>query len=76
MPIIDDILHVLKNGEWHNLEEISQKARLSKSKIELITNFLAEYNFIELDKKEERTRLTPPLSNFIQKIQKMEEKER
>lgn len=69
MPIIDNILELLKNGEWHDLEEISKRTRLDKFKVELLTNFLAEYNFVELDKKEQRTRLTPPLLNFIKKIQ-------
>jgi len=76
LPIIDNILELLKNGEWHDLKEISERARLARSKVQLLTNFLAEYNFVELDKKEQRTRLTPPLLDFIKTIQGIEEKER
>lgn len=76
MPVIDEILNVLKNGEWHGLVEISEKTGLNGLKVKLVTNFLAEYNFIELDAKEKRTRLTSELLNFIRKIQSVEEKER
>lgn len=76
MPFIDDILDALKNGEWHNSEEISERTRLQRFKVELLTKFLAEYNFIEVDNKEQRIRLTPPLLNFIKKIRKIEAKER
>lgn len=72
MPAIDAILELLENGGWHDLEEISKRTGLDRFKVELLTNFLAEYNFIEIDKKEHRTRLTPPLLNFIKKIQSVE----
>ena len=66
---VDEIFDTLKNGEWHDFEEISEKTQLSVFKLELLTKFLAEYKFIELDKRKQRTRLTPPLLNFIKKIQ-------
>ena len=65
----DEIFDTLKNGEWHDFEEISEKTHLSAFKLELLTKFLGEYKFIELDKRKQRTRLTPPLLNFIKKIQ-------
>jgi len=74
LPVIDEILDALKNGQWHDLKEISEEAHLSRFKFELLTNFLAEYNFIELDKKEQRTRLTPPLMIFIKKIEMVDRK--
>jgi len=75
LPKIDEILDVLKNGKWHNLKEISEKTQLQGLKVELLTEFLAEYDFIELDKKEQKTRLAPPLFNFLRKIRDLEEKE-
>jgi len=76
LSILDNILEVLKNGGWHDLEEISKRTRLPRLQVDLLTNFLAEFNFIELDKSEQRTRLTPPLLSFIKKIQSIEEKEK
>jgi DNA-binding IclR family transcriptional regulator len=75
LPIIDNILEMLKNGEWHDLDEISERTRLDRFKVELVTDFLAEYNFVELDRKEQKTRLTAPLLDFIKKIQGTEGKE-
>jgi len=75
LPPIDEILDVLKNGKWHDLKEISEKTQLNEFKVELLTSFLAAYDFIELDKKEHKTRLTPSLLNFLKKVRDIEEKE-
>jgi len=75
LPQIDEILDVLKNGKWHDLKEISEKTRLQVLKVELFTKFLAQYDFIELNKKEHKARLTPPLFVFLRKVQELEEKE-
>jgi len=75
LPQIDEILDVLKNGKWHDLKEISEKTNLHKIKVELLTSFLAAYDFIELDEKEHKTRLTPPLLNFLKKVREIEERE-
>jgi len=74
--VIDEFLDSLKNGHWHDLNEILERTRLSRFKFEILTNFLAEYNFIELDRKEQRTRLTPPLMKFVKKIGIVDEKAR
>ena len=72
MPQIDEILNILKNGKWHDLREISEKTRLHEVKVEMLTNFLAQYNFVELDKREHKTRLTKPLFNFLKNIKELE----
>ncbi len=75
MPQIDEILNVLKNGKWHELREISEKTRLHELKVEMLTDFLSQYDFIEVDKKEQKTRLTKPLFQFLKKVQDLEQKE-
>lgn len=70
---IDEILELLKNGDWHELKEISNKTHLHKSKVELITSFLAEYDFLELDKKEKKIKLSPQLLHFLKKIEDIEQ---
>ena len=72
MPQIDQILSILRNGRWHDIKEICEKTQLNTLKVELLTNFLLEYNFIELDKKECKTRLTRPLFQFLKKIEETE----
>jgi len=70
---IDETLRILKDGEWHDLNEITEKFRLTKSGAEIVTNFLEEYNFIQLDKERQRARITPPAFEFLEKIQQIEE---
>jgi DNA-binding IclR family transcriptional regulator len=72
MPQIDEILSILRNGKWHDIREICEKTRMNALKVELLTNFLLEYNFIELDKKESKTRLTRSLFQFLKKIEESE----
>jgi DNA-binding IclR family transcriptional regulator len=75
MSVIDELLWLLRNGKWHNLEEISEKAALSKFKVEIAVNFLWEYNFIQLHKKARKIRLQPSILEFINKIQRIEKEE-
>jgi len=73
MSIIDEILGLLKDGKWHDLDQIMKEFRLTKSEAETVTNFLAEYNFIQLDKERQRARLSPPALSFLKKIVQIEE---
>lgn len=72
---IDDILELLNNGEWHGLKEIADRIRLNEFKVELITSFLAEYDFLEFNKKEKRIKLSPQLLHFLKKIEEVEREE-
>ena len=73
MLAIDQILDLLKNGEWHELKEITDKTRLQELKVEIITSFLAEYDFLEFDKKEKKIKLSPQLLLFLRKIGNIEQ---
>jgi len=75
LPQIDTILDVLIDGKWHDLKKISEETQLQEFKVEMVANFLAEYDFIELNKKDQKTRLTPPLLNFLRKVRDLEKKE-
>jgi len=70
---IDEILELLKNGEWHELKQIAKEAQLQEFKVELITSFLAEYDFLEFDKKEKKIKLSPQLLHFLKKIEHAEQ---
>ena len=69
---IDQTVELLRNGEWHEIEEIANRTKLIKFKLELIVNFLVEYNFIELDDEGEKIRLTPSSLSFLKRIQIVE----
>lgn len=72
MSAIDEILWLLKDGKWHELEEITEKAALPKFKAELVVSFLGEYDFIQLNKNDRRVKLQPSTLKFIKEIQHLE----
>mgnify|MGYP002397205695 CR=1 FL=1 len=72
VPQIDEILEVLRDGEWHDLSEIVGKFRLHEFEVRIIMSFLAEYNFIDLDTQRQKLKLTNSALNFLQKIQRIE----
>jgi len=75
MPAIDVILTLLSNGEWHSLKEIADETNLHEFKVELVTSFLAEYDFLEFDKKEKKIKLSLQLLLFLKKIENIEREE-
>lgn len=74
MPVIDDILKLLEDGKWHDLKDTAKKSKLHEFKVEMILNFLAGYNFIDLDKEKQKAKLTPATLTFIREIQRLERK--
>jgi len=72
---MDDILKLLEDGKWHDMKEIIDNSRLHDLKVEMFMDFLAEYDFVELDKKLRKVKLTPTLYKFVRKIKLIEEKE-
>jgi len=74
--MVNLILELLEDGKWHSLIKISDKSGLHEFKLEIVTNFLAEYNFIELDKDKQKTRLAASVADFLKKIKHIEKGER
>jgi DNA-binding IclR family transcriptional regulator len=72
MSPIAQILELLKNGEWHELKGVAEKTQLNESQMGLVMSFLTEYDFIELDAKKKKTRVTSPFFSFLKKIQSIE----
>jgi DNA-binding IclR family transcriptional regulator len=75
LPAADGILRLLENGGWHDIREVIDNSGLHEREAEILLDFLFEYNFVELDKKRQRIRLTPSLCNFVKKTELVEEKE-
>jgi DNA-binding IclR family transcriptional regulator len=72
MSVIDEILWLLKDGKWHKMEEITKKLALPKIKAELAVSFLAEYDFIQLNKNTGKAKLQPSTLEFVKEIQHLE----
>ncbi|MCW4014842.1 MAG: hypothetical protein NWF06_00570 [Candidatus Bathyarchaeota archaeon] len=74
MSTIDKILFLLKDGKWHDLNEITQKVTSSKTKSEMAVNFLKEYDFIKQN-QDTKVKLQPTILNFITTLQRLETEE-
>lgn len=75
MSGIDEILWLLRNGEWHDLKEITENIELSEFKVEIAVSFLWEYGFIQLNEKARKIRLQPSMLEFVKNIQYVEREE-
>lgn len=69
---IDKVVELLKDGKWHTIKEISQKSKLHEFKIEILTNFLANYSFLKLNKKERKAKLSEVFVEFLKKISRLQ----
>jgi len=73
--VIDEILILLKDGNWHDLGEIARKSSSNEFRVEMIISFLSKYDFMELDRKGRKARLRPLMLEFINEIQRDREDE-
>jgi len=75
MSTIDEVLWLLKDGEWHDIKEITEKVALPKVKAEMVVSFLGEYDFIQLNENTKRVKIQPSILEFIEEIQRLEEED-
>jgi len=73
---VNDILELLENGRWRDLKEIGKKTQLQDLDITSVTKFLAQYNFINLDKEGKKAKLDSSTQDFLKKIRQLEGEEK
>jgi DNA-binding IclR family transcriptional regulator len=73
---VDDILKLLENGKWHDLKEIGEKTQLHDLDVKNVAKFLAQYNFIKLDKEGKKAKLDSSAQDFLKKIRQLEVEEK
>jgi DNA-binding IclR family transcriptional regulator len=71
----ETILRLLENGKWHYLKDIEKSTQLNSSKVENVTEFLANYNFVKLDKAKQKVKLDPPTNRFLKRLRQLENEE-
>ena len=69
------MLELLEDDKWHDLSRVAEKMRVHEFRVELISSFLAEYEFISFDKEGRRIRLAPSVLRFLTKIKPIEKQE-
>ncbi len=75
LEMVNTLFDLLEDGTWHNLTEIADTSSLDESKLEIVTNFLAEYDFIELNKVKRNVKLAVSVVDFLKKIKHIENDE-
>lgn len=63
---------MLKDGEWHKIDEINEKFELSEVTVENILKFLAEYGFIETNVSSRKVKVSSSLQKFLEETQIVE----
>lgn len=72
MSVIDEVLLLLKDGDWHDLKEVTRVASLSDDTTEKVVSFLSEYEFIKLKEDAKEVRIQPIILEFLEQIQRLE----
>jgi hypothetical protein len=66
------IIQLLENGKWHSIKDIPTETKLNPCKVEHVTRFLQQYNFIKINEAAQKIKLNPPMSKFLKKIRQLE----
>ncbi len=66
MKPLDEILELLKDSQWHSLDEIRAQVSLSEDKLKEIIRFLEEQEFISIDKNKMRAKISPLGLTFLE----------
>ena len=56
---LENFFTILKNGSWHNMDELSNKLDMPEDKLIELSRFLSEHGLVKYDEKENRIRLEP-----------------
>lgn len=64
--LVDNILTLLEDGRWHNLIEIADKFKLLERDVGYIISFLTEFGFVDLNKDQNRVKISTSLHSFFQ----------
>ena len=65
MQIVSEIMGFLETGQWFNFENIVSKCSLPECKVELVLNFLTQFDFLQVDEEKQIFRLNPNMMNLF-----------
>jgi predicted transcriptional regulator len=72
MLSLDKILLILKDGNWHAIQTLSENINIPQNKLIHVIDFLTEFDFIQLNDTQKKVKLQPPLFNFINELARLE----
>ena len=65
MSAIDEVVELLKDGEWHHFQDLATNLKLNQQKLREIIQFLLSLDLIKLDKKRQRARVSTDLRQLM-----------
>ncbi len=65
MTAVDDLIDQLKDGEWHNLQDLAKNLNLTPKNLNEIIQFLQNLDLIKLDKTQQKTQINTDLKQLI-----------
>ena len=60
------VLEILKDGKWHSIKELADKTKLHEFKLQMIIDFLANFNFAEIRKQSGEIKLSQEFLKIIE----------
>jgi len=68
MQSVNEIMSFLETGNWSSFEDLISKCSLPECNVELVLNFLIQYDFLEVDEKKQIFRLHPDMIDLINRL--------
>ena len=65
MSTIDDVVELLRDGEWRNLQDLPKDLKLNPEKLQQIIQFLKNLEFIKLDEEQQKARINTDLKQLM-----------
>jgi transcription initiation factor IIE alpha subunit len=62
--MIDKLLDLLLDGEWHNIKELVEKMKIESEKLEKIIELLQNFNFLKY--KNSKVRISADVKELIE----------
>jgi len=62
---VDDIVNYLSDGRWHSVSSLAKRFNISEDVIKRVLDFLADFDFIVLDAKRNRVKVSEDYLSFM-----------
>ena len=62
---METILEIIKDGKWHSIKELEEKTKLHEFKLQMIIEFLTNFNFVEIKKDGRKIKATQGLLKIM-----------
>jgi len=59
LRLLDEILIILSDSSWHDVDEIARKLLLSEKEVKTVSDFLGVFGLVIFDENRHRMKITP-----------------